>query len=448
MSLAAKKKKQAELAEECFSIQEEYKGQPMPEKIASEFAEKCDEAEKLQKEIEEVEERESRVVKLREYRDRVTDPGSPPAEPDEGKTSGEIAGYITLGDAVVMSDAYQKFVEAGTPKGHFELFRPKPMVRQKGADELFVPLDVEERKAVEQAMEEVKAVPTIGSGVIEPQRLAVVPQVTADDRLVLRDVLSVGRTNSNSVDYVREESFTRAAAETAHGAAKPEATVDYTEQSSTVRTLAVWMPAQVQQLSDWPQLRSLIDGRLRYDIEKREEEQIMYGDGVAPNLEGILNVSGTTDVSALSRYAAGDPATDKIRMAMTEVRTAGYDPNALVIHPIDWEAIVLLKGTDDHYLRQVFPDTDGNMRVWGLQVVETVAAEENAGNTTEERNWVVGDFRRGVQLLVREDIGVAVGMQNDDFTKNLRTILAEERVALPIYAPAAFAYLETVTAVA
>ena len=71
---------------------------------------------------------------------------------------------------------------------------------------------------------------------------------------------------------------------------------------------------------------------------------------------------------------------------------------------------------------------------------ESIGAQSRA---TGERNIVVGDWQMGAQLLDRMLITVQVGLVDRQFVENMRTILAEERVALPIYAPKAFSYFQT-----
>ena len=170
---------------------------------------------------------------------------------------------------------------------------------------------------------------------------------------------------------------------------------------------------------------------------------MIYGSGAGQNFGGITNDSDVT----VGRTASGDTLLDKIRIARTDVTVNGYTPNAAVMHPIDWETLELLKGTDDHYIWAVVRD-ELSPRVWGLRVVETVAAEENAGNATEERNIIVGDFVRGATLWDRQQATVAVGWKDDDFIKNLRTIRAELRAAFAVRRPKAFIKITTVAAVA
>lgn len=410
----------------------EYAERLMPADVARTWAAKAEEAERLQ---------ETGERKMSTDYSRTIDPANIylPAPAQGHGTSGSVAGYITLGQAVASSDAVARLVDAGMPRGQFPLYSTKGKTLVEGAGgKWFVPLSRSERETFEQ-----KAIPTLGAGVLLPDRIPVVPQVSADDRLRLRDVLTVSRTSSSSVEYLREESFTRAALAVAATVPKPEAALEYTVQNAPVLTIAVWIPVTVQMLADMGQLQGLIDGRLRYDVRKEEEERIMYGAGGTTDFAGLCTIAGTQDIATADNRVTAPTLIDDIRVGMTEVRVAGYEPNAVLLHSIDYEGLVLAKGTDDHYLAQVFPTADGGLKIWGISIVETVAAEENAGNPTEERNLVVGDFRRGATLFIREDLGVQLGMKGDQFVTNERTILAEERAAFAVTAPAAFAVLTT-----
>ena len=61
---------------------------------------------------------------------------------------------------------------------------------------------------------------------------------------------------------------------------------------------------------------------------------------------------------------------------------------------------------------------DGVARVKGVPVIENVGI--TAGT------FLVGDFTKS-NLRIREDLNIQVGYVNDDFTKNLMTILCEAR---------------------
>ena len=414
----------------------------------------CEEGFSLQNDLEaeaKARELESRGRQLRE----VVNPSIPNSRTNgsSAKQSGdrEIAGYISIGDAVLASDAFQKFAQTDYARGNHAVIQLEAAMNGKNVihgprGEPLVPLTRDGRKAFNQFLEskESKAVPVLGTGVLEPDRVARIPQVTADERLTIRDVISTGQTTSNAIEYVRDDTVAQLVDPTAHGLAKPEVAAEWSLQSAPVRTIAGWMPVQNQQLEDWAQLRSLIDGRLRYTVKRSEEHQILYGDGTPPNIEGILEVAGTQDIAANGRYdPTGSPPThtliDAVRMGITDVMVAGYEANAVVLHPYDWETILLEKGTDQRYVWAVVTDNNGS-RIWGVRVVESVGALDR---DTGERNLIVGDWAMGAQLVDRMQMTIQVGLVDKQFIENMRTILAEERLALPIYAPAAFAYLQT-----
>lgn len=451
-ALATRQKELDKILDEATKLQQRYEGKRWEKDDRETFERLCKEGNALQEEISAEQKFADLQAKGRQLRE-VPDPTMPSARSQlDGKGGDrEVAGYISLGDAVLMSDAFQEFAKNEYARGHVAVVQLAAAINGKNVTrgprgEPLVPLTREQRKTWSDFVhsKEMKAVPTLGTGVLEPDRIARIPQEAADDRLSIRDVISTGQTNASSVEYVRDVSGAPALlAPTAHGVEKPELTAEWELASAPVRTIAGWMPVQNQQLEDWAQLRSLIDGRLRYAVRRSEEHEIVYGTGTPPSIEGLMAVTGTTDISANGRYNAGSPDNhtliDVVRMGITDVLVAGYQANAVVLHPYDWESILLEKGTDERYVWAVVTDANGS-RIWGVRVVESIGA---AHRTTGERNVIVGDFQMGCQLLDRMQMTVQVGLVDRQFVENMRTVLAEERIAFPIYAPAAFAYFET-----
>ncbi|MFA6282290.1 MAG: phage major capsid protein, partial [Candidatus Omnitrophota bacterium] len=105
--------------------------------------------------------------------------------------------------------------------------------------------------------------------------------------LRVRDLIALGNTISNAVEFTRELLFTNAAAETAEGVTKPESTLTFELYSMPVVTIAHWLKISRQILNDAPALVAYIENRLRYGVELREETQIVAGNGVGQNLKGI-----------------------------------------------------------------------------------------------------------------------------------------------------------------
>ena len=245
-------------------------------------------------------------------------------------------------------------------------------------------------------------------------------------QLRIADVLPTYNTTSNAVEYTRENVFTNLAAETAEAAQKPESTVDFELVSVPVRTIAHFIKLSKQIMDDAPALASYVDGRMRYGVELREENQIINGDGTGANLSGLLNSGNYTVFTAQS----GEKELQSIRRAIAAVKAADYAADVVILNPMDAMAIDLEKATDGHFVnngatsRQVQAQT-----AWGLPVVES--------NAMPQGQFLVGSFAMAAALWARQGVTVDLFEQDgDNAQKNLVTLRAEKRCALATYRPA------------
>lgn len=277
---------------------------------------------------------------------------------------------------------------------------------------------------------DVNAAITGGDGsnvLVAPDRLAgIVPQ--GQRRLTIRDLLAQGTTVSNSVEYTREETFVNNAAETAENTTKPESDITFSLQNAPVATIAHWIPASKQVLSDNAMLASYIDARLIHGLKVREEDQLLKGDGTGVNLNGIF-----TQATAYALPAGADTPTisiDKLRMAILQAELSDYFVDGIVLNQVDWANMETLKDGDGRYLFGN-PHMPVPPMMWGRDVVPTkaLAADE----------FLVGAFASGAQIFDREEATVEVSTENsDNFVKNMCTIRAELREALAVYRASAF----------
>ena len=250
--------------------------------------------------------------------------------------------------------------------------------------------------------------------------------------LTVRDLLPVGRTGSNLVEYTRELVFTnnagpQYASPARENVTKPESGITFELATAPVITLAHWIPVSKQVLADAPQLMSYINTRLMYGLKLKEEDQLLNGDGVGGDLGGILKSGNFT---AYNRGVTGDTKVDTVRRALTQVGLSEYSADAVVMHPADWEDIELTKADDGQYV-WANPALGAGPQLWGRRVVPTQAIAEGT--------FLTGSFAMGAQVWDREQAAVQVSYENaDNFTKNMATILAEERLALAVYRPKAF----------
>lgn len=267
---------------------------------------------------------------------------------------------------------------------------------------------------------------SMGAG-ISPLRLAGI-QALPQRRMTIRQLLMSGRTDSPTIEYVQEKVFTNNAAPAAEGALKAESDMQLEEKSVSTRVIAHWMRATRQILSDVSQLQTMINQRLLYGLAYREELQLLNGDGTGQNLNGL--VTQATAYSAPLTLAS-PTSIDLIRLMALQASLAEYPASAIVVHPSDWAWIELLKDDNKRYL---IGNPQGGIAptLWGLPVVATPAMAVD--------KVLVGAFDMGAQVFDQWSSRVEVGYQNDDFTKNKVTFLAEERLALAVYRPQAFIY--------
>lgn len=268
------------------------------------------------------------------------------------------------------------------------------------------------------------------TGLVVADRQPGIVQVLPNRQLVVRNLLMPGNTTSGAIDYVRETVFTNNADMVAENPDNvyPQSELKFDLQSLPVRTVAHWMLASKQILSDAPMLSSYIDGRLRYGLAYKEDDQLLNGDGTGENLKGLM-IQASNYAAPAGVNVANETMIDRLRLAMLQATLALFPATGHVLNPIDWASIELTK---DGQQRYVFANPTGlaSPSLWGLPVVESLAIAQNT--------FLTGAFRYAAQLFDREDATVIISTEDrDNLTKGMVTILAEERLGLAVYRPQA-----------
>jgi HK97 family phage major capsid protein len=264
-------------------------------------------------------------------------------------------------------------------------------------------------------------VPEQQSGFIAP------PQID----LRVRNLFATGQTSSNSVRSIKETGFTNSSAPVAEGAAKPQSELTFGESVIPVQKLAHKFRVSMEALDDAPMLRSYIDGRGRYGLDLKEEQQLLSGTGTSPQLKGILTEATTYSATTLAGYT---PATlvDNIRVAKLQVRKALYPASGVVMSPDDWAEIELLKDADNRYLFSSVT-TGAVPTLWGMPVVTS--------DSMDKGDFLIGAFSLGAMIWDRMGMTVMASTEDgDNFSENMVTILFEKRLALEVTRPESFVY--------
>ncbi|MCW2767922.1 MAG: Major capsid protein [Nocardioides sp.] len=236
-------------------------------------------------------------------------------------------------------------------------------------------------------------------------------------------------TAQAAVVYMEETTFTNASQETAEGGTYQEAVLALTERASQVRKVAVFLPVTDEQFEDEPRAQMYVENRLPFMLRQRLDSQVLVGDGTGVNLLGTASVSGIQ-----TQAKGADPTPDAIYKAFRKIRDDGFaEPSALFIRPANWEPVRLLRTADGVYIWG-HPSAAGVSTIWGVPVVETVAAPATAA--------IAGDYANFSELSVRRGIDVQVSNSHSTFFAEGKLALrADVRVALIHYRPKAFAQI-------
>jgi len=232
------------------------------------------------------------------------------------------------------------------------------------------------------------------------------------------ELVNVGSIMSNVWEWVEQKNADGGAAMTAEGAAKSQADFDLVVASANVKKVTAYIKVTKEMLDDVELMRSEIDQELTELINLKIDDQLLNGTGLTVNLTGITTNATAWAAGAFALAIPTPTKWDVLRTAINQVRVNLFEPNYIVMHPTDVTAMELSKDTTGQYVMPPFAALDGTI-VSGIRVVA------NTGVTIDK--FLVGDFSKsGVRF--KEGVTINVGYENDDFTKNLVTILAEARL--------------------
>jgi HK97 family phage major capsid protein len=231
------------------------------------------------------------------------------------------------------------------------------------------------------------------------------------------DVFPSIPTSQAAYKYMEETTYTNNAAERAENSAYGEAALALTERSVTIESIGVFIPVTDEQLEDEAGAAAYLDMRLPFMVAQRLDGQLLVGDGSTPNIRGVNNAANIQ-----TQAKGADPVPDAIHKGITKVKVTGRAfPNAVIMHPNDWQDVRLLRTVDGIYIWGS-PAETGTPRIWGLQVVESDAQTENTA--------VVGDFANYSLLVVRRGVEVRVSDSHSDyFTNGKQAVRAGIRAA-------------------
>ncbi len=251
----------------------------------------------------------------------------------------------------------------------------------------------------------------------------------------IRQFMNTTATDSNQILFNQLTGENDGSGSTAEGASAAQSDFTITAQEVVVRKLNTYLTISKEMMEDADFVDNYINTHVAGRLLMQEDTQIISGNNSAPNLQGIAPIAsayanpiipGATP-SSINYY-------DVLHQAVTQARVLYYTPNYIIIHPNDYNALVLSR---DSYGRYQFPQmisgAPGTFFINGAQVIANTAMTQGY--------FLVGDFQLGATLAYRDEINVTFSNQHvDNFVKGFITVLVEERLANVVYRPTAFVY--------
>jgi HK97 family phage major capsid protein len=238
----------------------------------------------------------------------------------------------------------------------------------------------------------------------------------------IRDIVTVRPVTGMYVGWAEIANRDGAVTTVAEGATKPLIDWDWVEATKKVEKLAGRLKISKEALADIPGASAEINQELSEQIALLLDSQVLSGDGVSPNLKGILTYTNTISVAATILALGVEAANnfDVLRAASWYIENIGngrYNPNYAVINPIDAAYMDMSKSSQGVYIMPPFAAVNGQT-IAGLRVITSTAI--TAGT------FLVGDFSKDI-LGIREEMNIQFGYENDDFSKNLVSVVGEMR---------------------
>ena len=229
---------------------------------------------------------------------------------------------------------------------------------------------------------------------------------------------NVGVTSSKFVTYVSQSQASRMAF-VGEAGAKIEGSPSWDEVSEEVKKIAGYVKVSKEMLEDLAFVRSEINNDLMSQLTQDIEIALVSGTG-GTQVTGLVN-QGLPSIS-VGVYSLAIPSanlSDVIRIAKANIQSANYEPTHVLLHPNDVAGLQLTKSSTGEYTYPIYLPMGEEMKIAGLTIISS--------NAMNEGEYIVGDFSK-FNIRMRNNAVMSVGLDQDDFTRNMVTILAESRM--------------------
>ena len=233
----------------------------------------------------------------------------------------------------------------------------------------------------------------------------------------IAQLIQAGTAASNIISWVYEVVGAGGAGGTAEGVKKNQIDASFAVGKEDIKKRTVFVKVSEEMLDDVDFMASyitnvLLNQKLTLDVDN----QILNGNNISTNFNGIVAQAESFAAGSFAGTITDPNLKDVVAVAVDQIAVQNFQANAVVLHPSDLTAFSLIKNKDGNYL---YPELREAERSLGGLPVYT--------NTGVAKGYFLVMDGTKAAYYSKGGIVIKTGWENDDFTLNLRTILAETR---------------------
>jgi HK97 family phage major capsid protein len=232
------------------------------------------------------------------------------------------------------------------------------------------------------------------------------------NRHLLEQYLPSNTATSPTIVWVNKVNPDGNAEMTPEGSLKPLVDFELETETSTAKKITAAEKVSKEMLNDFAYMASMMEQELRYQVDKLADDQLLTGDGTGQNLKGITEYA---TAYTLTTVETTDPNNaDAIIAAMAQLESLNFMGTICFVNPIDKANMKLTK-------------TSTGERLVALNTNEDVGVTVVSSNKIPQGYFLLADLQYYKKFDL-EAYNVSLGWENDDFRKNLVTMLGERRL--------------------
>lgn len=247
-----------------------------------------------------------------------------------------------------------------------------------------------------------------------------------EQRLIF-DLLNKGVTASKTIYWTNRANKDGGSGFIGEGVLKPLIDWEYAEASSTAKKVAVRANFSREMLQDIPVFNQDVNYMLTNDLWEEIDNELLTQTESSTLIKGLIPVATSYTTTSLDNLVKYPNKADAVRAGMLQMRLLNMMPNVVVMNPSDAALLDLTKDENGRYLKI---ELDGILKQ--LKVYENTQVTAGYFLLLDTAKWTV---------KIMDDITVETGLNSDDFSKNMISVICEARLHsyMPdVYAGAVF----------